>query len=186
MKAKSVLLFILFSASLSQVHSQQERSWSPIWIDVGMRLRSNPEPPISDIRQEKTSGQYTGIFRDLGVHASINFSVLSFYGQVFLTGQIIPENNRYSYEQVIIGIAAGQRYSKRFIMAAVFAGPSLNYEHEFSLHPKRPVYAGFHFNQQIFFKPIPEIGLGIELMQNVNAYKSFAAYQFTVMFGNGY
>lgn len=185
MKAKSIILALLLSASLSQVYAQQARSWNPVWIDIGARIRANPEPPIGSVREEKDA-YYSGIFSDLGLHANLNFSVSSFYGQVFITGQIIPEDYYYSYEQVIIGAAVGQRFSKRFIMAAFFAGPSLNYEHELSLHPERPVYLGFHFNQQIFFKPIPEIGFGIEFMQNINAYKSFATYQFTVMFGNGY
>ncbi|HEX3072605.1 MAG TPA: hypothetical protein VHP30_03235 [Ignavibacteriales bacterium] len=163
------LVFILgLFLIASSIFAQADSSGCLSWLNIGGRFTPHDGLP------------YRNNFRHGGAQVSYNFGIGKMYGQVFASMQGQPRNSKDEYEHAILGIGAGQRYARRYLMMAVFAGPAIHWNRYISFRNPSASYAGFQLTQQIIFLPIPEIGIGLEFMQNFNAFHSFASYHFTI------
>ncbi len=153
--------FIIFFFQ-HQVAAQSDSTSYKYWINGGIKLNN---------------------LNNLGVHLSYNFSLSSLYAQAIFSAQRIPDGEG-SIEPLVTGLAIGSRYSRRFYLAAGFIGPSIVWGNKINTDKNYFSTLGLNINGQLFFKLIPEIGLGIEVIQNFNTVKSFTSFHLSLSINN--
>lgn len=158
-----ITLFILFIFFASLNVAQDSSSQYKYWVNAGMRLKA---------------------IDDVGIHLNYNFSLENVYAQMFFSAQKFSVNNR-TMETYIGSIACGERIYKRYYLVAIFIGPSVVWGNRIAADKNSNFSTvGLNINLQLYFKPLSEIGLGIELIQNFNREKSFTEFHFSMSFNN--
>lgn len=73
-------------------------------------------------------------------------------------------------------LSYGLKHRQRFFQVSAMAGPTINggKGDEDSAHPGEFLNAGLGANVQALFTLLPEIGIGFELMGNLNPHNSYA------------
>ena len=86
---------------------------------------------------------------------------------------------------VAIDGGTGWRYWKRPLLGAVFAGPSVVYAaREGRLGEGRKLTVGLAANVQLVVVPLPQIGLGLEVIGNLNTINSMIGLRLSLHMNN--
>jgi hypothetical protein len=174
-KVYPVILWLL----LAQISSGQVKdSTYKYWMNVGFAINSSSMANIG--------GSFNGRFQNLGFQVGY---------------QLISRNLGLPYQELFfkelplkgINVGIGQSIVMPFAMLACFVGPAYVWGEELDDN-RTDVYGGHKtrqfrtvgivFNSQIFFRPLPEIGIGFELYGNVNPIRSMAEARLSIQLSN--
>ena len=131
-----------------------------------------------------TAGFRLNMIDDAGINLSYNFGFDKVFIQTLYSIQKFPKNSR-TMQASIGSVSIGSKFKKRYYLVAAFVGPSVVFgEKIISETNTKYTTLGLNINIQVFFNPLSELGIGIELINNLNNISSFSFLHFSISINN--